>query len=120
MNLIGPTTEDIAWHKAAVFKPGSLAFSSSQPSAIIAVLEKRAAGRKIGLEIVMIDSTLPTSVPPLKPTVQRQNCSLALAITRAWLQLVPKLKALWLQTTLQMASRTFYGPEYFRKSPKGK
>jgi len=30
VKLLGPSIEDIAWHKAGIFKPGSLAFSTFQ------------------------------------------------------------------------------------------
>lgn len=86
VKLLGPTLDRIAWHKAGIFKPGSLAFTTLQLPAVTTVLQERAAERKVLLEFVGIDSRLPTDAASLKPKVQRQNCSLALAIVRAWLR----------------------------------
>jgi folylpolyglutamate synthase len=85
VRLLGPTIEKIAWHKAGIFKPGSLAFSTLQERAVTTVLQQRAAEKGVMLEFVGLDSALPTNVTALKPKVQRTNCSLALAVVRAWL-----------------------------------
>ena len=49
------------------------------------VLQQRAAEKEVRLEFVDIDSELPTNAMALKPIAQRINCSLALAVVRAWL-----------------------------------
>lgn len=85
VRLLGPTIEKVAWHKAGIFKPGSPAISTLQESAVITVLQQRAAEKGIRLEFVGVDSTLPTDATALKPQVQRSNCSLALAVVRTWL-----------------------------------
>ena len=85
VKLLGPTIEKIAWHKAGIFKPGSLAFSTFQERAVTMVLQQRATEKRVVLEFVGVDSTLPTNATALKPKVQRTNCSLALAVVRAWL-----------------------------------
>lgn len=41
--LLGPTTENIAWHKAGGSKSGSTAFSTLQENAVTTVLWQRAA-----------------------------------------------------------------------------
>lgn len=87
VRLLGPTIERIAWHKAGIFKSGSHAFSTLQERAVTTVLQQRAAERGVMLEFVGVDSALPTSATALKPKVQRTNCSLALAVVRAWLSM---------------------------------
>ncbi len=91
VSLLGPIIQRIAWHKAGIFKQGSLAFSALQDPDVVTVLEQRAAEKGAVLEFVSIDSVLPTNAAVLKPKVQRINCSLALVIFRAWLSLkVPR------------------------------
>ncbi|KAL9005960.1 MAG: hypothetical protein Q9188_001289 [Gyalolechia gomerana] len=85
IRLLGPTIENIAWHKAGIFKSGSYAFSTFQDRAVTTILQQRAAERGVTLEFVGVDSALPTSATALKPKVQRKNCSLALVVVHAWL-----------------------------------
>ena len=93
VRLLGPTIKDIAWHKAGIFKSETLAFSTLQDSAVTTVLQQRAAEKKVLLEFVGIDSALPPDAPALKPEAQRINCSLALALVRAWLSVkAPKMQ----------------------------
>ena len=86
VRLLGPTIEKIAWHKAGIFKAGSMAFSTVQLPAVTTVLQERAAEKGVVLESVGIDPALPTNAAALKPKVQRLNCSLAFTIVRAWLE----------------------------------
>ena len=85
VRLLGPSIEDIAWHKAGIFKSDSLAISTLQEETVTAVLRQRAAEKGIALEFLGVDSTLPKNATALKPEAQRINCSLALAVARAWL-----------------------------------
>ena len=87
IRLLGTTIENIAWHKAGIFKSGSIALSTLQESAVTTVLQRRAAEKGVVLEFVGVDSTLPTDAAALKPKVQRINCSLALVTVRAWLSM---------------------------------
>lgn len=82
---LGPSIEDIAWHKAGIFKSGSPAFSTSQGPAAQNVLLRRAAERNVALNFVSIDSTLPFTAPALMPEVQRINASLALSLVNCFL-----------------------------------
>ncbi|RFU32266.1 hypothetical protein B7463_g4085, partial [Scytalidium lignicola] len=84
VELLGPTIANIAWHKAGIFKPGSLAFSAPQEETVAIVLQQRAFEKKIVLEFVDADSAFPTELRAIKPRVQMTNCSLALAAVRAW------------------------------------
>lgn len=83
--LLGPTIENIAWHKAGIFKSESLAFSTLQEQTVATALQQRAAEKGVTLEFVGLDTALPTNAEALKPKAQRLNCSLALVVVRAWL-----------------------------------
>ena len=83
--LLGSTIDEVAWHKAGIFKSGSLAFSTPQEPAVSTVLQQRAAEKEVRLDFVDIDSRLPTNATVLRPITQRINCSLALAVACAWL-----------------------------------
>ncbi|KAK4081888.1 hypothetical protein Purlil1_11480 [Purpureocillium lilacinum] len=78
---LGPTIEDIAWHKGGIFKPGAKAFSGPQTSAVETELKRRAREKGVELAFVGCDETLPTHLP----AEQRLNCSLAIKISNAFL-----------------------------------
>ena len=84
---LGPTIENIAWHKAGVFRKDALAFSAPQEPEVIEVLNQRA--KEKGAILTFIDDTdplLPTNAPALKPEVQKTNASLALALCNGFLK----------------------------------
>ena len=89
---LGPTIENIAWHKAGIFRKGALAFSASQELEVAEVLSRRAEEKEAGLTYVTdVDPALPANAPTLKPEVQKMNASLALALSNGFLKLkVPK------------------------------
>jgi folylpolyglutamate synthase len=76
---LGPEVEDVAWHKAGIFKNGSLAFSAPQMPAVEAVLRSRAIEKAVQFEIVPVDPSLPRNANALRAQVQRINCSLTTA-----------------------------------------
>ena len=82
---LGPDIEDVAWHKAGIFKNGSLAFSAPQVPEVEAVLRSRAIDKGVQFEIVPVDLSLPREANALRPPVQRINCSLAIALVNAFL-----------------------------------
>lgn len=84
---LGPTVEDIAWHKAGIFKTGAPAFSVVQEAGPGEVLKKRAAERNTELTFVSSSDTLPVNRKVLSAPVQRLNCSLALQLAGTFLQL---------------------------------
>ena len=86
VNQLGPSVENIAWHKAGIFKAGAPAFSALQQSAVAEVLRTRAAEKGVPLKFVDFDSDLPDNAPQLKPEVMRWNCSLARAVSDAFLE----------------------------------
>ena len=84
---LGPTIENIAWHKAGIFRKGAPAFSAPQEAEVVDVLNQRAKEKEATLKyVVNIDPSLPTNAPALKPEVQKMNASLALALCNGFLK----------------------------------
>lgn len=84
---LGPGIENIAWHKAGIFKPAARALSAPQVEAAARVLRERAAEKGVDVHFVGADDpSLPADAPQLRPDVQRANCALALSAVRAFLQ----------------------------------
>ncbi|KAH8747323.1 Mur ligase, partial [Diaporthe sp. PMI_573] len=75
---LGPTIENIAWHKAGIFKRGAAAFSVPQEQNVSAVIQSRADEKQVSLNFVAEDPNLPGD---FESHVQRLNCSLARAIS---------------------------------------
>ena len=82
---LGPSIENIASHKAGIFKAGSPAYSTRQDSLAAAVLEDRANMKGVDLRCVGISDNLPDDVPSLGPFVQKVNASLAINLANALL-----------------------------------
>ncbi|MCJ1264916.1 hypothetical protein MMC22_004791 [Lobaria immixta] len=82
---LGPSLENIAWHKAGIFKHGSPAFSAPQESAVTAVLKRRAVEKEVLLKICDVNPALPAEASALVADVQRINSSLALALVDTFL-----------------------------------
>jgi len=85
-DVLGPLIENVAWHKAGIFKPGIPAFSVPQTPAAAEVLRKRAAEKGVQLKFTDVDPALPVKALALEPKVQRVNASLALALTNEFLK----------------------------------
>ncbi|KAF2022579.1 hypothetical protein EK21DRAFT_119607 [Setomelanomma holmii] len=83
---LGPIIENIAWHKAGIFKEGARAFSSIQEDSAAEVLRARASEKRTSVQFVENDPSLPLNSSQLKPDVQRMNCSVALAAARHFLE----------------------------------
>lgn len=84
---LGPTIENIAWHKAGIFKAGAPAFSVTQEAGVADVLRDRATERKsTDLTFVSTNMSLPANVKTLSVPVQQLNCSLALELAKSFLQ----------------------------------
>ena len=82
---LGPTIENIAWHKSGIFKSGSPAFSVGQESQVAAVLRRRASDKNVSLEFVADDTVNNSDVLSMKTAVQRRNASLAQKLANAFL-----------------------------------
>ncbi|KAF7937307.1 uncharacterized protein EAE98_001621 [Botrytis deweyae] len=81
----GPSTEDLAWHAGGIMKIDAPAFSIPQGPEIGKVLETRANEKGAALNFVTEDHRLPITAHALKTDIKRSECSLALALTDAYL-----------------------------------
>jgi folylpolyglutamate synthase len=86
VEALGPTIQDIAWHKGGIMKPGIPSFSSPQTPEPATVLQQRAVEKGVRLEFVESDPALPAAAPALEPFVQKLNASLALSLARSFLE----------------------------------
>ncbi|KAI7005390.1 hypothetical protein KC318_g185 [Hortaea werneckii] len=82
---LGPTIENIAWHKSGIFKRGAVALSARQDQSLEEVLQKRSVEHNQIVRFVDEDERLPKVALKLEPKVQRKNASLALAAADAFL-----------------------------------
>ena len=82
---LGPTIENIAWHKSGIFKTGAPAFSIGQGHQVSTVLRRRANEKNVLLEFVNDDTVNNNDVLAMKTTVQRRNASLAQRLANAFL-----------------------------------
>ncbi|MDI1490541.1 MAG: hypothetical protein OHK93_001745 [Ramalina farinacea] len=85
MAQLGPSIENISWHKSGIFKPGAPAFSSAQEDKVAEVLRSRAMEKNVSLDFVNGETVSNSDLVALKPAVQRQNASLALKLANAFL-----------------------------------
>jgi len=83
---LGPSIENIAWHKSGIFKANSHAFSPPQEPSATGVLRSRAVETGVSLQFVGNDPSLPADALQLRPDVQRTNCSVALVAVRHFLE----------------------------------
>ncbi|THW25975.1 hypothetical protein D6D22_10817 [Aureobasidium pullulans] len=60
VRLLGPALEDIAWHKAGIFRSGTPAFSALQNKRVSEVLRRRANEVDVSLTLVGHDSAAQT------------------------------------------------------------
>ncbi|KAJ8065303.1 hypothetical protein OCU04_005996 [Sclerotinia nivalis] len=79
-----PST-DLAWHAGGIMKTNAPAFSIPQDPEVRKVLEERANEKGVALNFVTEDHRLPITAHALKTDVKRYECSLALALTDAYL-----------------------------------
>lgn len=82
VKFLGPEIEDIAWHKAGIFKSGCPAFSSPQEEGVVMVLKQRANERN-NVTLSFVDPDLSLQVTKF----QKENCSLAIAVAKKWISL---------------------------------
>ncbi|XP_072908864.1 folylpolyglutamate synthase, mitochondrial isoform X1 [Hemitrygon akajei] len=90
VSILGDTMEKIAWQKGGIFKPGVPAFTVSQPSGSMAVLVERA--KEIGCSLKLCPDLEDFQFEREKLSLglagdhQKLNASLALQLSRTWLQ----------------------------------
>jgi folylpolyglutamate synthase len=82
---LGDTIDKIAWHKAGIFKHGSPAFTVSQVSDAMMVLEQRAKDKNVDLGKIKIHPALfHIDIKPAEE-FQRKNASLAITLAHVLL-----------------------------------
>ncbi|KAH6620232.1 Mur ligase [Boeremia exigua] len=86
--MLGSTLPEIAWHKAGIFKQGSVAFTAPQKDEAITVLQQRAAERSTDLHIIDIHPSLANGSVKLglSADFQKINASVAIAAAAAHLR----------------------------------
>ena len=111
---LGPCIENVAWHKAGIFKPGAPAFCLPQDPNVSVVLKRRAMEKGVELEIVEINESLPRDAKALQPVVQQLNSSLALALVDSFLkQKTPTGNTSLSKADIEMGHRDFHWPGRF-------
>lgn len=87
VQVLGKTIEEIAWHKAGIFKSGSPAFTVTQPENAMHVLQKRAVERNVAkFEIVSVHPSLQAVKLGLNGDFQKGNASLAIQLANEYLK----------------------------------
>ncbi|KAJ4990425.1 folylpolyglutamate synthase [Stagonosporopsis vannaccii] len=86
--MLGSTLPEIAWHKAGIFKPGSVAFTAPQKEEAITVLQERAAEKGTKLHVIDLHPSLADGSVRLglSADFQKVNASIAIAVAAAHLR----------------------------------
>jgi folylpolyglutamate synthase len=86
--MLGSTLPDIAWHKAGIFKEGSIAFTAIQKEEAMTVLKERAAEKGTDLHIIDVHPALANDEIKLGlgAAFQKINASVAIAAAAAHLR----------------------------------
>jgi folylpolyglutamate synthase len=86
--MLGSTLPEIAWHKAGIFKPGSVAFTAPQKEEAMTVLRERATERGVELHTVNVHPLLANNKIKLglSAEFQKINASVAIAAAAAHLR----------------------------------
>ena len=84
--MLGSTLSEIAWHKAGIFKPHSVAFTVPQPAEALTVLRERAAEKGITLHVVERHPDLENDSIKLGLSADFQKTNASLAVAAAHLR----------------------------------
>jgi folylpolyglutamate synthase len=86
--MLGSTLAEIAWHKAGIFKAGSVGFTAPQKEEALAVLEERAAEKNSTLHVIDVHPALANDEVKLglSASFQKTNASVAIAVAAAHLR----------------------------------
>jgi folylpolyglutamate synthase len=86
--MLGSTLPEIAWHKAGIFKKGSVAFTAPQKEEAMTVLRERAAEREVDLHAIDVHPALINNRVKLglSAEFQKVNASVAIAAAAAHLR----------------------------------
>jgi folylpolyglutamate synthase len=88
--MLGSTLPEIAWHKAGIFKKGSVAFTAPQKEEALTVLRERAAERGVDLHTIEVHPSLANNEIKLglSAEFQKVNASVAIAAAAAHLRVL--------------------------------
>lgn len=86
--MLGGTVEEIAWHKAGIFKAGAGALTVEQPEGALRVLRERAADKREELRVVGRDPRVEGITLGLAADFQKVNASLAVAMAAEHLRVM--------------------------------
>ena len=86
VRALGPKIENIAWHKAGIFKTGVPAFTMEQSPEVGVVLRDLATEKSVQLNSVDIVDRLPPDMRVLRFKVQKMNASLAISFAETVLK----------------------------------
>ncbi|KAJ6003590.1 folylpolyglutamate synthase [Penicillium canescens] len=117
---LGPEIEDIAWHKAGIFKPRCPAISSPQEETVARALRQRANEKKVPLSFVEHDLSLSFVEPDSSLSeFQKENCSLAIAVAQEWVSLRMPDKLTNLARGIKDGIRKFDWPGRYQQIEEG-
>ncbi len=87
-SMLGSTLSEIAWHKAGIFKPGSVAFTAPQREEAMEVLKQRATEKGVDVHVVDLHPSLANGSVRLglSADFQKINASVAIATAAAHLR----------------------------------
>ncbi|KAK3702445.1 hypothetical protein LTR37_014911 [Vermiconidia calcicola] len=85
VDQLGPSIQNIAWHKSGIYKRGAVALSTLQDLNPAKVLQDRAEAAGEQVRFISDDEKLPANALQLKVAVQRKNASLGTAAAQAFL-----------------------------------
>ena len=77
---LGPSIEDIAWHKAGVIGPSAMVVLGDIPDEALTVIAREADARGARLVRTCAADTSKRSLPPLEGAFQRQNANVATGV----------------------------------------
>lgn len=87
VHVLGKTIEEIAWHKAGVFKPGCPAYTVAQATPAMSVLENRAKALQVeSFAVVEQHPALADFKLGLNGEFQKDNASLAIVLANEFLK----------------------------------
>lgn len=121
IDVLGPTIKNIAWHKSGIYKPGSVALSTTQSEEPAEVLVERAKAQGEAVRFVDLDPRLPENAVQLQPSVQKKNSSLAIAIAEAYLMktAAPGASSILTSEDIEQGISQFSWPGRFHIVPGG-
>lgn len=114
--MLGPTLENIAWHKGGIFKAGATVLSAPQEPIATRVLQQRSEA--VGSPVTFVspeESAIQTL--NLRPLIQKTNASVAVAAANAYLYRTTTSDIQLTISDLSTALQTFSWPGRFQSLP---